>query len=239
MRILNAFRKTMLKKSKFSQYLVYALGEIILVVIGILIALWVNRSNESQKLEKSTVLTAKMVLKQIQKDVVSIEETLMEWNEERKVTDTILRLTKKDEAISKSCLSCSDLLLGVSFPTITNRIPNTITGKELYTGEVSKLLEEIEHHYLEGLKMTAFHENEVINFSTNTMKYWKDNFDWFSDIFGRGKCDAGCQDYFRNSSDYRNKVTYYEMILLDSYYFQLEEFKMRNQKYIEQLEALL
>lgn len=39
----------MLTENKFSKYLLYAIGEIILVVIGILIALQVNNANETRK----------------------------------------------------------------------------------------------------------------------------------------------------------------------------------------------
>ncbi len=44
----------MLTENKFSKYLIYAIGEIILVVIGILIALQINNWNENNKLEKET-----------------------------------------------------------------------------------------------------------------------------------------------------------------------------------------
>ncbi len=40
---------------KFSRYLIYAFGEIILVVIGILIALQINNSNEDRQLRKQEV----------------------------------------------------------------------------------------------------------------------------------------------------------------------------------------
>ncbi|WP_179344739.1 hypothetical protein [Winogradskyella ursingii] len=42
-------RQKMLTENKFSKYLIYAVGEIILVVIGILIALQVNNLNEVRK----------------------------------------------------------------------------------------------------------------------------------------------------------------------------------------------
>ncbi len=42
-------RQKMLTENKFSKYLLYAIGEIILVVIGILIALQVNNWNEQRK----------------------------------------------------------------------------------------------------------------------------------------------------------------------------------------------
>ena len=42
-------RQTLLEKNRVSKYLIYAFGEIILVVIGILIALQINDWNENRK----------------------------------------------------------------------------------------------------------------------------------------------------------------------------------------------
>ncbi|MDF1867741.1 MAG: DUF6090 family protein [Saprospiraceae bacterium] len=46
-------RQKLLSENKFSKYLIYAIGEIILVVIGILIALNINNWNENLKTKKS------------------------------------------------------------------------------------------------------------------------------------------------------------------------------------------
>ncbi|QQY84049.1 hypothetical protein JJL45_11495 [Tamlana sp. s12] len=45
-------RQKMLTENKFAKYLTYAIGEIVLVVIGILIALWINNWNENRKLDE-------------------------------------------------------------------------------------------------------------------------------------------------------------------------------------------
>ena len=53
--IIKFFRKIrqqLLSENKFSKYLLYAIGEIVLVVIGILIALQVSNFNEQKKLRK-------------------------------------------------------------------------------------------------------------------------------------------------------------------------------------------
>lgn len=42
-------RRQLLAKNKFSKYLLYAIGEIVLVVIGILIALQINNWNQSKQ----------------------------------------------------------------------------------------------------------------------------------------------------------------------------------------------
>jgi hypothetical protein len=49
-------RQRLLTENKFSKYLLYAIGEIILVVIGILIALQINNWNEKRK-ENATINT--------------------------------------------------------------------------------------------------------------------------------------------------------------------------------------
>lgn len=46
-------RQKLLQENRFSKYLIYAIGEIVLVVIGILIALQINNWNENKKTEAS------------------------------------------------------------------------------------------------------------------------------------------------------------------------------------------
>ena len=57
-------RKTMLNKGKTSKYFKYALGEIILVMIGILLALQVNNWNE----ERRNRIKEKAILNELHKD---------------------------------------------------------------------------------------------------------------------------------------------------------------------------
>lgn len=53
-KLFNAFRKKSLSENRFGKYLLYAIGEIVLVVIGILIALQINTANEKKNLAKKT-----------------------------------------------------------------------------------------------------------------------------------------------------------------------------------------
>lgn len=48
-KFFRTIRQKMLNENKFSKYLIYAIGEIILVVIGILIALAINTKNEKRE----------------------------------------------------------------------------------------------------------------------------------------------------------------------------------------------
>jgi len=65
-------RKSLLSENKFSKYLVYAIGEIILVVIGILIALSINNWNEKRKTNSQLQSYLSSIAKNIQSDRLEI-----------------------------------------------------------------------------------------------------------------------------------------------------------------------
>lgn len=57
LKFFRKIRQRLLTENKFSKYLLYAIGEIILVVIGILIALSINNWNEIRKYKKLEIVT--------------------------------------------------------------------------------------------------------------------------------------------------------------------------------------
>ena len=74
-------RQNLLSENKFTKYLVYALGEIILVVLGILIALQINNWSSNKKesqLERKMLEEIKFAL---ESDLKDIEYNLNEHNQ--------------------------------------------------------------------------------------------------------------------------------------------------------------
>ena len=70
-------RRDLLANSKFFKYLKYAIGEIILVVLGILIALYINEWNKT----RLDFQFEKVILSGIQKDIKYEVNSLKDWNE--------------------------------------------------------------------------------------------------------------------------------------------------------------
>ncbi|MCA0131613.1 DUF6090 family protein [Winogradskyella alexanderae] len=69
-------RQKLLSENKFSKYLLYAVGEIILVVIGILIALSINNWNENLKNKKEEISVLKELLSDSKTNLLSLEEDI-------------------------------------------------------------------------------------------------------------------------------------------------------------------
>lgn len=73
MKIFRRIRKTLLEDQKVSKYLLYALGEIVLVVIGILIALKINNINQAKVNNEELQGILQAISTQVQSDVKELD----------------------------------------------------------------------------------------------------------------------------------------------------------------------
>ncbi|MCX2745450.1 DUF6090 family protein [Mangrovivirga sp. M17] len=77
--MIKFFRKirySLLSESKFKKYLLYAIGEIFLVVIGILIAVAINNWNEEKKEAKLQIKILREISQNLGEDIVSLENDI-------------------------------------------------------------------------------------------------------------------------------------------------------------------
>ena len=83
-------RQNLLSENKFSKYLIYAIGEIILVVIGILIALAFNNFNEQNKRENQII----EIINQLENDILynfdGASSTLDFYSKQEKICEDVL-----------------------------------------------------------------------------------------------------------------------------------------------------
>ena len=70
----------MLIENKFSKYLLYAIGEIVLVVLGILIALSINNWNEERKSSKLEIKILKELNNDLKANLAEVDETFNTTN---------------------------------------------------------------------------------------------------------------------------------------------------------------
>jgi len=66
-------RQRLLSENRFSRYMIYAVGEIVLVMVGILLALQVNNWNENRKERAQEVIILENLRTDLQEDIVQLE----------------------------------------------------------------------------------------------------------------------------------------------------------------------
>lgn len=133
MRFFRKTRQALLKQNKVGKYLLYALGEVVLVVIGILIALRVNNLNEQHKADMKE---ERFLISMRSELMDNLDIVKSEINELRRSIDsqrTLLNLINSDEkAVEQKELS---RILAMSFSRVFELRYQDGTFKELlYSG---------------------------------------------------------------------------------------------------------
>ena len=94
-------RQSLLMKDKITKYYKYAFGEIVLVVIGILIALSINNWNEARKNRIEQLILINNIIEDLRLDSIHINKSLSEvGNQKRLVDDLISKSLDKEKMLN-------------------------------------------------------------------------------------------------------------------------------------------
>jgi len=129
--MIKFFRKIrydLMEKNKTGKYLKYAIGEIVLVVIGILIALQVNNWNESRKLENESQEILKALNIEFKNNREVLKDRINYLEDANKYVKAVLKLTKSDESQLRKVDVDSVISLSLNYG---NYNPANSTIKEL------------------------------------------------------------------------------------------------------------
>jgi hypothetical protein len=112
-------RQKMLTENKFSKYLLYAIGEIFLVVIGILIALQINNKNQLSQKNHAINQGLLEVKDNLINDSLQMTRTIQRIREEKKIQQDILNLLGEDKLLDSTynsqlgkCMAISTIKIG-------------------------------------------------------------------------------------------------------------------------------
>ncbi len=204
-------RQKLLSENKFSKYLIYAIGEIILVVIGILIALQINNWNEDRKNKSEMSAIYNSVIDEMETDIATLDKILpiFQWKN-RVIRRIINEGTTAEEwtlndSLFASFVSFHDF--GISqtrFDLLKKKVAYNVATEELnnrIAGFYQKHSVDIEMITIEA--NMSYHRN---------IEYWEENEPWFNEaIVDRDFSLLG--DYAASSPIFRNKLAWYSIVL--------------------------
>ena len=95
-KLFRNIRQNLLAEGKTSRYLKYAIGEIILVVIGILIALQINTWNENRKQKITELAFARNLVKDLNEDTRALDSAIEFNNLKLSSLDSLLKYAGTD-----------------------------------------------------------------------------------------------------------------------------------------------
>ncbi|MAZ73832.1 MAG: hypothetical protein CMC70_11880 [Flavobacteriaceae bacterium] len=150
-------RQRMLTENKFSKYLLYAIGEIILVVIGILIALQVNNLNEERKLSLQLDKINQNLIQEFEANQNALNTAMrgLDWTK-RGGLEILLLIGKPDKELMNTN---TDSLIETSLFWPTWKPTNFVLNELKSTGKLSLL----ENSKIKDLLFEYERQSEYVN----------------------------------------------------------------------------
>ena len=157
-------RQSLIMENKTGKYFKYAIGEIVLVVIGILIALQVNNLNEQRKIDKTTQDYYCQLLEDLKKDKAYIKETIAFLDSTINTYDTYIK-TYNESNLNFNQAQENIYKLGyknkiIAFNTNTIETLNNTGDLKLISLEIRNKLIDLKQHQNRTIK--ALDENSNI-----------------------------------------------------------------------------
>jgi hypothetical protein len=192
-------RQNMIKENRTSKYLLYAIGEIILVVIGILIALNINNWNEEQKALSQEIMILENIKEDILLDTLDIRFNIGQHGEYIDAEKRLLHFLRSNHNKPQEAIDYSSAL---SFPLIISQHESTFNNLQnnqiglITNNRLKKDISRFYDFYTEAISKV---ENERPVYETYTGKKV-----FFQKYFRLSNTSYELDDRQSNNEDYYN-----------------------------------
>lgn len=159
LKFFRIIKQRLLAENKFSKYLLYAIGEIILVVIGILIALQVNNWNQSKILSKQEVVLIENLKTEFEVNLANLEEVKIKNNLIYNSTNLLKQLIGEEDSIIQKH-NVDSLIYNAIL--ITDFQPNQFVLSQIKSGDKLDIIKS------EKIKRLLYEWNKTLNAKTET-----------------------------------------------------------------------
>lgn len=217
-------RQNLLAEGKTGKYLKYAFGEIVLVVIGILIALQINNNNEDRKNQKNVIENLKTIQQELLLDINKASEVITSYNIKDSLICRVLnaKVTATDYKKNSRYLSLvtRNYLLKIhknGFEKLENKI-------DFLPEKYEELFEKLNAIYLEEVPIIEMRNQLMRNYASSTKENYVKNYKWYID-YSFGKVNNESINYFMNDAFYKNVVARYRELLIDNLLISVQKFR--------------
>lgn len=236
MAFFNKQRMSFLKTKKIKNYLAYAFGEIILVVLGILIAVGINSFNQQKQLDNSNLDLKNQVIVQLEKDISNIETYLINLDSLQESYLKVLNLPHDSNKIKKGSMIAT-LLINVNTISLRNNINNLIDNATLNNSKTSQELIDLSSSYKLYVKNISGIEDLIFETVTNNLKEIEKTQDWYVEFITEFICRNDCINYLLNNQQHKSRMASIRFLYVNVYGRTIKHFKNDLERFLKVLKS--
>jgi hypothetical protein len=178
LKFFRTIRQNLLSQGRSVTYLKYAIGEIILVVIGILIALQINNWNEARKNKAMLSDYTESLIKDLKQDTIILNEQIRFTNQDDKILQKLIERLSHTDANKDTLIKITRHELPSTY--LYHRPLNTNTLLAMQSNGTLEYFDDKTYNYLielqtiqkiKGIVIQRQVDDHVIQFQTINSKY--------------------------------------------------------------------
>lgn len=219
----------------------YAAGEVALVIIGIMIAVGLNNSNEARKQDKQI----QSILKQIQ---VELTETIEESNdliEYFRQKDSLIYLAMKNKVTREAYEDPNNGALRSIYMNYDQLIlqedgfNNLMQKSEIMPDKYLTLVKSLKKLYINSNDAVKEFNQKLSSLVDDAQAQLRDNYDWYADWAFSGSLNNEMVDYYLNDIVHKNNLERYSNIAIGNLTPYIINVRIDAIKSIREIDALL
>jgi hypothetical protein len=194
-------------KRKILKYSLYAFGEIILVVVGILIAVRIDNWNDSRKKRNAFDEITNEIAKDLKEDIWQFEQEVRSHYRKDSILMKVIagKITEDDYRKDWKKLR-SVITTSISFYTHKNGFLALQKNLEDAPPEMTSIIEDLTNYYVykaEGVDYTLKREVGLV---WKTLEDWESKYSWYSASLVDTAISPVRLNYLTTDQEYRNKA---------------------------------
>lgn len=211
LKLLRNFRHKLFSKNKVSQYLIYALGEVLLVIVGILIAVNLNNANERRKEREEINNLLRQVQTELDTNVRRIDSFYLYYSTKDSLVYTFLNEVIPSQELDDRFLGLYTSMI-LNYRTIEIEVDAytaLMKKAEYFPEEYTTLIQNLKSLYRQSKEGIEVSLSLIIDNIDQGIDYLSDTQPWYTDFFYRGKVPEEVKTFILTDTKYINKYTDY------------------------------
>ncbi len=199
----------MIIENRIVKYLLYALGEIILVIVGILIALTINNKNELRKNETKVEILLKQVQKDLLIDIESADLILNVYADKDSLMNRVLFGMVTEEEFLSNSEYFSLITTVAAFKIKDNSYQNLMRSGDIISSRFDSVIPIIDNLYFNNRAGVDEINKALTEFTSSVLEKWSSQHPWYSGLFFT-ELPQEALDFFVSDPFYKNDVSIYQ-----------------------------
>ncbi|MCE7994912.1 MAG: hypothetical protein HEP71_23245 [Roseivirga sp.] len=217
-RFFRVLRQGLLKENRLRKYLAYAVGEVALVIVGILIAIYLNNSNEQRKKRSEIQLILEQIQSELATDVMQAGELIESYRRK----DSLIFLVMNDRVTAEDYYKEENYELKRltsnygTFNLQNNGFSTLMQKIDDVPPKYNPLIKRLKEIYIDNHTEINRANQQLVDCVMGILLEQRNSQPWYANWSYHGETTEELVDYFLQNLQYKNGVADYANYALEN-----------------------